>query len=150
MKLAIYNNDTIKQVALRRELAYLAFSENKLTEAQKEFEQIVPILRKIDTLRLTGALAILAQVYLKLGKIDKAFEAGSECLLLAKKMQKSWNISSASFTLAQVEMHRKNYQSAIAFARQALEFYEKSDLQDERINRINDIILEAQQKLTKK
>jgi len=110
-------------------------------------ESIIPVLREHDELALPGTLGNLAEVYHKIGDYDAAFKTGIEGLELAKKLKKRFTIGWISINLANVESARGNYQSALFFARQALEFFERTRLFRKEIERLKLLIKELQEKL---
>jgi len=129
-----------------RELALLAASEGKLIEAKGALEKIVPILQVRNELLLASTLGMLADINYKLGHYDQAFTIGSEGLELAKKMKKRGTIGRISLILAYTETERHNLKSALSFARQALEFYERSELYSIKIEEAKTLIKALQEK----
>jgi len=102
-------------------------------------------MRKLDELAFTGILGNLAEVNRKLGHYNSAFNIGSEALALAKKMKKRKAIAMVSLTLAYTEYARHHYQSAIVFAQQALDFFERSGLYYKEIDEVKSLIKDCRQ-----
>jgi len=147
MALAKSSFDELAVASFKRELSELAASEGKLMEAKEGLESVIPILREQNELTLSGTLGNLAEVNRKLGQYDTAYEIGYEGLELAKKMKKRETIAWISRTLAYTEAERGNYLSALSFAQQAMEFYEKSGLFFQKIEEVKTLINELQGKL---
>ncbi len=133
--------------SFKRELSILAAEEGKLVEAQEGLESIIPILREQHELALAGTLGNLAEVNRRLGNYDTAFKLGNGGLGLARKMKKRFTIGWISITLAQTETGRGNYQSALTFAKQALEFFEGTGSFPKAIEELKNLIKELQEKL---
>jgi tetratricopeptide (TPR) repeat protein len=148
INLAQSSVDNSAVVPFKRELSLLAASEGKLIEAKEGLEAIVPILRGRNELLLASTLGMLAEINRELGHNDDAFIIGSESLELAKKMKKRGTIGRISLTLAHTETERGNLKSAISLARQALEFYERSELYFKKIEEAKSLIQELQEKLS--
>ncbi len=133
--------------SFKRESSVLAAEEGKLMEAQEGLESIIPILREQSEVALAGTLGNLAEVNRRLGNYDTAYKIGSEGLELAKKMKKRFTMGWISITLARTETERGNYQSALTFAKQALEFFEGSGSFPKTIEELKTLVKELQQKL---
>jgi len=146
--LANSSNDELAVASFKRELLGVVASEGKLMEAQKGLESILPIFREKNELYLPGTLGNLAEVNRQLGNYDTAFNIGSEGLELAKKMKKRYTVGWISIIMAKTEAARGNYQPAISFAQQALEFFERSGLFPKEIEELKSLIAELQEKLT--
>lgn len=149
LDLAIVSSDKSAVADLRRRLAMVAADEGKLIEAKEELETIIPILQKQNDLILPGTLGNLARVYHKLSNYDTAFKVGVEGLDLAKKMKKRYTTAWISLNLAYTEVKRSNYQSALLFAQQALEFFERSGSFPRRVEAVKTLIHQLQEKLAK-
>jgi LuxR family glucitol operon transcriptional activator len=147
MALAKSSSDELAIAGFKRELSLMAADEGNLIEAKEGLESIVPILREQNELALAGTLGNLAEVNRKFGQYDAAYEIGSEGLELAKKMKKRETIAGISRTLAYTETARGNYQAALSFAQQALEFYEGSGFFRRKIEEEKRLIKELQEKL---
>ncbi|MGH7452634.1 MAG: hypothetical protein ACRENG_14910, partial [bacterium] len=145
--LAKSSSDELAIINIQRDLSLLARFEGKLMEAKQGLESLLPILRERDELLLASTLEILARVNYQLKYYDAAFNIGSEGLELSKKMKRQETIAKISRTLAHTEFERSNYQSAIFFAQQALEFYGKSGLFPRQIEELKTLIKELQEKL---
>jgi LuxR family glucitol operon transcriptional activator len=148
MNLAKSPNDELAMVTLKRGLAILAFYEDNLMEAKEGLEAIIPILRQRDELTLPSTLGKLAEVYLGLKNYNAAFNIGLEGLELAKKMKKRHTAAWILQDLAHIEVERRNYQAALSYAQQALEFYERSGLFRKEIEETKTLIHQLQEKLT--
>ena len=148
MALAQSSNNELAILGFKRGSSVLAIAEGKFVEAKEGLESIVPILREKDELTLPGTLGNLAEVYHKIGDYDKAFKIGIEGLELAKKLKKRFTIGWISINLANVESARGNYQSALFFARQALEFFERTEVFRKEIEQLKLLIKELQGRLT--
>ena len=133
-------NDEIAVANLRRQIALLAVSFGQLEEAKKELESIVPILQEQNHLSLAGTLVDLAEVHLKLRNYDVAYMIGAESLEAVKRFKKRNTMGRVLLVLAKIESVRSNYSSALMFAKQALEFYERSGLYLERIEELKTLI----------
>jgi tetratricopeptide (TPR) repeat protein len=142
--------DDLGIAMFKRGLSILDSSEGRLSEAKKELESILPILRAKDELSLAGTLANLADVNCKLKDYETAVELGLEGLKLAKKMKKRFTFAWISRILAKTETERGNSQSAISFAKQALEYYEKSGFFYKEAEEVKSLIKELQEKLAEK
>lgn len=64
-------------------------------------------------------------------------------------MKKRFTIAWISYDLAYTETERGNYQSAVTFAQQALEFFERSGLFHRGIEETKTLIHQLQKKLGK-
>lgn len=131
----------------KRGLSVLAIAEGKFLEAKEGLESIIPILREKDELTLPGTLGNLAEVCYKIGDYNAAFNLGIEGLELAKKLKRKHTVGWISINLAYVETARRKYQSALFFARQALEVFEKSEMFPKEIEQLKMLIKETQEKL---
>lgn len=147
LKLAKSVNDELAVAQFRRGISLLAVSEGKLVEAKRELESIVPILREQDLLGLPGILGSLANINRKLRHYDMALNIGMEGLELAKRMKKLYTIGSISVVLAVIQDERGNYHSALSFAQQALEVFERSGLSHEKVEEVRTLIKKLQEKL---
>lgn len=141
------SDDDLAIAIFKRGLAILDASEGKLSEAKKELESTLPILRAKDALSLAGTMANLADVNNKLKDYETAFELGLEGLKLAKKMKKRFTVAWISRILVKTEIERGNTQSALLFAKQALEYYERSGFFNKKAEEVNLLIKELQEKL---
>jgi len=145
--LAESSSDQLAITSCKRKLSSLDASEGRLLEAKEGFESILPILRELDVLNLVTTLRELAEVNLKLKQYDIAFEIGREGLELATKMKKLNSIGWFSFVLAHIEAEHGNYQSALSFALQALEYSEKSGIFSKKIEEVKALIEFLEEKL---
>ncbi len=140
-------------IAFKAELAVLAMSEGKLIEAKEGLESIIPIIREQDKGMLVNTLFYLVKVIFHLKHFDEAFKIGNEALNLAKIMEKRGTVADISQILAHVEVERGNDQSALFFAKQAYEYYEKSGFYEKpgrfsrRIEDVKTLIQQLQEKL---
>lgn len=148
MALAKSSNAQLTVAGFKRGLSMLAASEGKLMQAKEGLESILAILRDRDELGMAGTLGDLAEVNRKLGHYDAAFHTGSEGLELAKKMKKRYAIGWISLVLANTEAERGKYHSALSYAKQALEFLERSRVFLMEIEEVKTLIKELQEKLT--
>lgn len=149
LTLAEASLDELTIVELKRELSLLAFSKGNLTEAKKGLESIEVILRERDILLLPSILGDLAKINFKLKQYDTAFKVGIESFELAKKMKRRDILGWISKTLAYIENERGNYQPALSYAQQALEYYERSGVFFEKIEETKTLIHQLQEKLAK-
>ncbi len=131
----------------KRRLAVLDASQGKLVEAQEGLKSILSILRKEDQLALPNILGDLAEVNFRLKNYHAAVEIGKEALELAQKMKKRPNSAWISQIVSNAETACGNYQSAFVYAKQALEFYESSQLFTEEVDTLKAHIQDLQRKL---
>jgi LuxR family glucitol operon transcriptional activator len=149
MALAKASSDELAIASFERELALMALDEGKFAEARERLESIVPILRDRNELALASTLGELAATYRRLGQFDAAFKIACEGLELAKTMKRRETMSWISLSLAHIEAERGNYQSALVFAQNAWDFFERSALfhDDQEIKETATLIQELQKKL---
>ncbi|MGH7597576.1 MAG: NB-ARC domain-containing protein [bacterium] len=147
MALAQSSLDDLAIAGFQRELSLLAASEGRLIEAKAGLESIVPIMQRRNELGFASIMGYLAEVSHKLGDYDTAFKIGSGGLELAKKMKRRDIVGRISLTLAYIEAKRGNSQSALSFAQQAFEFYERSGLFRKEIDEVKTLIKALQEKL---
>jgi LuxR family glucitol operon transcriptional activator len=149
MALAKASADELTIASFERELALMALDEGNYAEAKERLESIVPILRERKEVALASTFGELAATYRRLGQFDAAFKFGMEGMELAKTMKRRETIGWISLTLAHIETERKNYQSALVFAQQAWDFFERSALflDDKEIKEVKTLIRELQTKL---
>jgi len=141
-------SDELSVALFKRGLSFIAESKGKLLEAKDGLESIIATLRKLNKSALASTLGNLADVNRKLQHYETAYKIGGEGLELAKQMMQRDTIASISLMLAKIEIERNNYLSALSFAQQALEFYEKSGLVFKKIEEVKTFIKELQKKLT--
>jgi tetratricopeptide (TPR) repeat protein len=147
MGLAQCSQDELSVASFKRELSLLDASEGRLIEAKHGLESIVYTYKGKDELALSGTLAYLAEINRQLKHYETAFKVGAEGLELSKKIKKRETIARISLTLAYTEDKRGNYQSAIVFAQQALEFFERSGVFPKESEEVKTLIKELQEKL---
>jgi len=147
MRLAKFLKDELTVALFKREFSLLAAAEGRLMEAKEGLEAITPILLDRNESIAASTLGYLAEINYKLGYCDIAFEIGNQGLQLAQKTKKRATIATISSTLAYTEIHRSNYTSALSYAQQALEFYEKLGLFHQQIEETKTLIHQLQEKL---
>jgi len=145
LTLAKLLRDELAIINFQRDLSLLANFEGKHLEAKKGFEALVQILRNRDELLLASVLENLTRVNYNLKYYDVAFEIGNQGLELSRKMKRRETVAKISRTLAQTEEERGNYQSALFFAKNSLEFYEKSGMFPNQITKLRELIKRLQQ-----
>lgn len=142
-------SDELRVAVFRRELSLLAASEGKLLEAKSGLENVLPLLYKWSGLISASSLGYLAEINYKLGSYDIAFKIAIEGLELAKKVKRRITIASISFLLAKIEISRRKYQSALSFAQQSLEFYDRAGVYPRQVQETKTLIRQLQEKLGK-
>jgi len=141
-------SDELNKIHFQKEIALLAAFEGKLMEAKTGLESIIPAFREYDESALASTLGHQAKINYQLGHYHTALTIGNEGLELAKRMNDKYTIASISLILANTSAVDGNYLSALTFAQQALEFYERSGIYPERIEELKTLIHQLQEKLT--
>jgi tetratricopeptide (TPR) repeat protein len=148
----IANVNIVDQFAIirfKRGLGVLAKSEGKLHEAREILELILPDMRENrNDLPLAGTLGSLSKIYYEIGDYEIAYKIGCEGLEVAKELKIRTSAASISLILAKIEDARCNYQSALYLGHQALDFYERSGLNLQRIEETKTLIHQLQERLT--
>lgn len=148
MTLAKTSPEGLAVERFQRELSLLAASEGRLVEAKEGLESLVPVLKQRDQILLASTLENLAYVNRALKNYDSAFKVGIKGLEMAQKIKRRDTIARISMILANTEFQRNKYQSALTFAQQASELFERSGMFPKESEEMERLINELQAKLS--
>ncbi len=105
--------------------AVYSLNLNQQEKALTYYQQALTLARETKSLDDEAlALRRIGIAYLKLGELDKAFENLTQALKMEQKTQDRRGEADTRFAIAQIEIKRGNYESALVYAEESLKILE--------------------------